>query len=222
MSDRWTAWKSFPDDYFGDYIQAPISPGVYEICRASDRQQLAFGCTQNVAQSLSAFLKPGKVRRRFLFLRLRSRYSTGELEYRFWPTASHTDAKVALESIREPLQVGDDSAREHLHEPHRSVARGLQDLGFAVMPAADPRPFVQKLGVDSEQVSQLGQERQRLLRAHVRQQPFGTERSEQLADALAERPFFQRCRARRRIQRGAEGCQSGDGRRMAVDEFSKC
>jgi hypothetical protein len=105
MSDRWTVWKSFPDDYFGDYIQAPISPGVYEICRAADRQQLAFGCTQNVAQSLSAFLKPGKVRRRFLFLRLRSRYSTGELEYRFWPTASLADAKVALASIREQRQM---------------------------------------------------------------------------------------------------------------------
>jgi hypothetical protein len=105
MSDRWTAWKSFPDDYFGDYIQAPISPGVYEICRASDREQLAFGCTKNVAQSLSAFLKPGKVRRRFLFLRSRSRYSTGELEYRFWPTASLGDAKVALESIREQRQM---------------------------------------------------------------------------------------------------------------------
>ncbi len=105
MSDRWTQWKSFPDDYFGDYIQAPIGPGVYEICRASDREQLAFGCTQNVAESLSNFLKPGKVRRRFLFLRLRSRYSTGELEYRFWPTATHADARVALESIREQRQM---------------------------------------------------------------------------------------------------------------------
>jgi hypothetical protein len=105
MSDRWTQWKSFPDDYHGDYIQAPISPGVYEICRASDREQLAFGCTKNVAQSLSEFLKPGKVRRKFLFLRTRSRYSTGELEYRFWPTPTLGDARVALESIREQRQM---------------------------------------------------------------------------------------------------------------------
>ena len=40
-----------------------------------------------------------------LFLRLRSRYSTGELEYRFWPTATLSDAKVALESIREQRQI---------------------------------------------------------------------------------------------------------------------
>jgi hypothetical protein len=105
MSDRWTEWKSYPDGYHGDYIQAPIGSGVYEICRASDREQLAFGCTENIAESLSTFLKPGKVRRRFLFIRTRTRYSTGELEYRFWPTSTFADAKVALASIREQRQI---------------------------------------------------------------------------------------------------------------------
>ena len=52
MSDRWTGWKSFPDDYHGEYIQAPMGPGVYEVCRASTREQIAFGCTRNVAESL--------------------------------------------------------------------------------------------------------------------------------------------------------------------------
>jgi len=90
MADRWTGWKSFPDDYFGDYIQAPIGPGVYEICRTSDREQLAFGCTQNVAQSLSAFLKPGKV------LSLEPcdpgvNRRTGDLQH-----AAHTDLVPAL------------------------------------------------------------------------------------------------------------------------------
>lgn len=105
MTDRWTAWISYPDPYHGEYIQAPIGPGVYEICRASNREQLAFGCTQNVAESLSAFLKPGKVRRRFLFLRSRTRYANGELEYRIWPTPTLSDAKVALNSIREQRQM---------------------------------------------------------------------------------------------------------------------
>ena len=104
MADRWTPWKSYPDDYYGEYIQAPIGPGVYEVCRAATREQLAFGCAGNVAESLSSFLKPGKVRRRFLFLRSRSRYATGELEYRFWPTSTLSDAKVTLNSIREQRQ----------------------------------------------------------------------------------------------------------------------
>ena len=50
MSDRWTGWKSFPDDYYGEYIQAPMGPGLYEVCRASTREQVAFGCTRNVAE----------------------------------------------------------------------------------------------------------------------------------------------------------------------------
>ena len=33
MTDRWTGWKSFPDDYHGEYIQAPMGPGL-EVCRA--------------------------------------------------------------------------------------------------------------------------------------------------------------------------------------------
>ena len=49
MSDRWTGWKSFPDDYYGEYIQAPMGPGLYEVCRSSTREQVAFGCTRNVA-----------------------------------------------------------------------------------------------------------------------------------------------------------------------------
>ena len=49
MSDRWTGWKSFPDDYHGEYIQAPVGPGLYEVCRSSTREPVAFGCTRKVA-----------------------------------------------------------------------------------------------------------------------------------------------------------------------------
>ena len=58
MADRWTPWKSFPDDYYGEYIQAPMGPGLYEVCRASTREPVAFGCTRNVADSLCDILKP--------------------------------------------------------------------------------------------------------------------------------------------------------------------
>jgi hypothetical protein len=100
MTDRWTGWKSFPDHFYGEYIQAPIGPGVYEVCRTATREQVAFGCTQNVAESLCDILKPGKGRRRFFFFGARKRYGTGELEYRIWPTPTLSEAKVALKSIR--------------------------------------------------------------------------------------------------------------------------
>ena len=100
MSDRWTGWKSFPDDYHGEYIQAPMGPGLYDVCNAAPREQIAFGCTRNVAESLCEHLKPHGLRQ-WLSLRRARSYDTGELEYRTWPTASLADAKAAIASIRE-------------------------------------------------------------------------------------------------------------------------
>ncbi len=100
MSDRWTGWKSFPDDYYGEYIQAPMGPGLYEVCRSSTREQIAFGCTRNVAESLCDLLKPRGLRK-WLFFRRGPHYDTGELEYRTWPTANLADAKATASLIRD-------------------------------------------------------------------------------------------------------------------------
>ena len=100
MSDRWTGWKSFPDDYYGEYIQAPMGPGLYEVCRSSTREPIAFGCTRNVAESLCDLLKPRGLRK-WLFVPARASYDTGELEYRTWPTATLADARAAVGLIRE-------------------------------------------------------------------------------------------------------------------------
>jgi hypothetical protein len=100
MADRWTPWKSFPDDYYGEYIQAPMGPGLYEVCRASTREPVAFGCTRNVADSLCDILKPRGLRK-WLSFRRRRALETGELEYRTWPTSTLADAQVAIGIIRE-------------------------------------------------------------------------------------------------------------------------
>ena len=100
MTDRWTGWKSFPDDYYGEYIQAPMGPGLYEVCRSSNREQIAFGCTRNVAESLCDLLKPRRLRK-WLSFRRGPRYDTGELEYRTWQTATLADARAAIAIIRE-------------------------------------------------------------------------------------------------------------------------
>ena len=100
MSDRWTTWKSFPDDFYGEFIQAPLGPGLYEVCRSSTREQVAFGCTRNVADALGDLLRPRGLRT-WLFFRRGRRYETGELEYRTWPTATLADAKNVLSLIRD-------------------------------------------------------------------------------------------------------------------------
>jgi hypothetical protein len=99
MIARWTEWKSFPDAYHGEYIQAPIGPGVYEVCQTETRERVAFGCSHNVVETLTDLLKPGKIEKRSFFRRPRRRYATGELEYRTWALASLADAKVAVGQI---------------------------------------------------------------------------------------------------------------------------
>jgi len=104
MSDRWTAWRGFPDDYHGDYIQAPMGPGLFEVCRASTREPVAFGCTRNIVDSLCDVLKPRGLRRWFSFRRDQQN-NAGEFEYRTWPTASVGHARNVARMIRERQQV---------------------------------------------------------------------------------------------------------------------
>ena len=99
MRDRCTTWKSFPDDYHGEYIQAPLGPGLYQVCRASTRETIAFGCTRNVVDSLSDFLKPRGLSR-WLSFRRGLRPDDGKFEYRTWGTASVADARQVARTIR--------------------------------------------------------------------------------------------------------------------------
>ena len=93
----WSNWKRFPNAESGDHIEAPIGPGVYEVCDASTREQIAFGCTTNVANTLSTVLTRGTRKMSLLPWRRRSGHET--LEYRAWPTATLSDAKIAVGQI---------------------------------------------------------------------------------------------------------------------------
>ena len=99
MSTHWTEWKTFPDAYRGEYIEAPIGPGVYEVCDASTREQVAFGCTRNVAETLSHVLTAQKARRLSFFRHFRKLTIGETLEYRMWPTTSVADARIAIDQI---------------------------------------------------------------------------------------------------------------------------
>ena len=99
MPARWTEWKSYPDAYHGELIQAPVGPGVYEVCDASTREQVAFGSAPNVARTLSDVLMRGKMGRLSFLLFARQRQERGALEYRAWPTATLAEAKVAVSQI---------------------------------------------------------------------------------------------------------------------------
>lgn len=99
MAARWTEWKSFPDIFLGERIDAPSTPGVYEVCDASSRRQIAFGCTTNLDRTLASILKPGMFGRLSPFRWLRMRHVRGELEYRSFATSSLSDARVAENQV---------------------------------------------------------------------------------------------------------------------------
>ena len=100
MIARWSEWKSFPDAYHGEYIQAPIGPGVYEVCQTETRERVAFGCSHNVAETLTGVLRPGRLERGWFFRRARRRYATGE---------------VSLADLAEEYSVGRSTIHRVIH-----------------------------------------------------------------------------------------------------------
>ena len=98
MIGSWSNWKPFPNAHHGGHIEAPIGPGVYEVCHVATREQVAFGFTANVAQALSNVLPDG---RPWPFFRraARPRYQSHELEYRTCAAGSLAEARVAAEQL---------------------------------------------------------------------------------------------------------------------------
>src|ERR1051326_7074723 len=93
MISKWSEWKRYPRAGKGENIEAPISPGIYEVRFAGSGALHSFGAVDNVAQALSQL---GGAKSWF------GRRETGrlpELEYRTCATSSRADAKAAAERM---------------------------------------------------------------------------------------------------------------------------
>ena len=53
MISKWSEWKRYPRAGKGENIEAPISPGIYEVRFAGTGALHSFGAVDNVAQALS-------------------------------------------------------------------------------------------------------------------------------------------------------------------------
>jgi len=96
MIGRRSNWKRFPDAINGESVEAPIGPGVYEVCHIETGEQVAFGYAANVAEALSNLLPPPSTRGWPFFRRAaRARYRSSELEYRTCGASSATEARNA-------------------------------------------------------------------------------------------------------------------------------
>jgi hypothetical protein len=94
MISTWSEWKRYPRAGRGENIEAPISPGIYEVRYAATGALHSFGAVDNVAQAL-ALLPVGS---KSWFGR-REPLKTPDLEYRTCATSTKGDAKAAADRM---------------------------------------------------------------------------------------------------------------------------
>ncbi|MFL6818835.1 MAG: hypothetical protein ACJ8EF_12925 [Bradyrhizobium sp.] len=94
MISTWSEWKRYPRADRGENIEAPISPGIYEVRDAASGALHSFGAVDNVAQALAQLGAGSKS-----WFSRRGPVSIPDLEYRTCATSTKADAKAAAERM---------------------------------------------------------------------------------------------------------------------------
>ena len=95
MISTWSDWKRYPRAGRGENIEAPISPGIYEVRYAATGALHSFGAVDNVAQALSMLPVSSKTS----WFGRREPATLPDLEYRTCATSTKADAKAAAERM---------------------------------------------------------------------------------------------------------------------------
>jgi hypothetical protein len=94
MISTWSEWKRYPRAGRGGNIEAPISPGLYEVRIATTGALHSFEAVENVAVALAQLPVGSKS-----WFSRREPSSIPDLEYRTCATSSKADAKAAAERM---------------------------------------------------------------------------------------------------------------------------
>jgi hypothetical protein len=94
MISTWSEWKRYPRAGRGENIEAPITPGIYEVRFAATGALHSFGAVDNVAQALSQLTVGSKS-----WFGRREPAVMADLEYRTCATSTKADAKAAAERM---------------------------------------------------------------------------------------------------------------------------
>jgi hypothetical protein len=97
MIKGWSEWKRYPRAGRGENIEAPISPGIYEVRFAGSGALYGYDAVDNIAQALAQL--PSQRRTLGSWLVRRDAQPLPELEYRVCATSTRSDAKLALERM---------------------------------------------------------------------------------------------------------------------------
>jgi hypothetical protein len=94
MISTWSEWKRYPRAGRGENLEAPISPGLYEVRFAATGALHSFDAVDNVAQALALLPAVSKS-----WFSRRAAAETPDLEYRTCATSSKADAKAAADRM---------------------------------------------------------------------------------------------------------------------------
>jgi hypothetical protein len=94
MISTWSQWKRYPRAARGENIEAPISPGIYEVRIAATGALHSFDAVDNIAQALARLPVGSKS-----WFSRRPPTAVPELEYRTCVTSSKAEAKAAAERM---------------------------------------------------------------------------------------------------------------------------
>ena len=94
MISTWSEWKRYPRAGRGGNIEAPITPGLYEVRYAGTGALHSFEAVDNVAQALAQLSVSSKS-----WFSRRDAAKVPDLEYRTCATSSRADAKAAAERM---------------------------------------------------------------------------------------------------------------------------
>jgi hypothetical protein len=96
----WSSWKRFPDEQSGLGVEAPASPGVYEVRHTLTGRVVAFGHAANVAAALDELKLNGGVG---TFARLFRRQPVvsriADLEYRTCAASTRAEARTTAQRL---------------------------------------------------------------------------------------------------------------------------
>ncbi|MCP1974466.1 hypothetical protein [Bradyrhizobium elkanii] len=94
MISTWSEWKRYPRPGRGENIEAPISPGLYEVRYAGTGALHSFEAVENVARALALLQTSTKS-----WFGRRDARAQADLEYRTCATSTKADAKAAAERM---------------------------------------------------------------------------------------------------------------------------
>lgn len=94
MISTWSEWKRYPRPGRSENLEAPISPGIYEVRFAATGALHSFDAVDNLAQALAQLAVGAKS-----WFGRRDTAGAPDLEYRTCATSSKADAKAAAERM---------------------------------------------------------------------------------------------------------------------------